>query len=212
MKQFVSQKTNFVFIVATFLACLDTLSAAPTYTLTLTVPNGTTQHGNPHIFCLPPSTVDYIIFFSSNFFSHAATVINRPGASTAEKGLLIALAVLFPGIGILRAYDVFVRFISWRSIKSLWSILLHPRSCSKMKNSTSQQDTSQNIAQEKLDDAALAYRTTPVLHYAGRAGALIAIVRSKGWKPRRGELQKFHGSYAPRRKTRITEAPVLIKN
>jgi hypothetical protein len=116
MKQFVTQTTHFIFIVVILLAFLHTLSAAPTYTLTLTVPNSTTQHGNPHLFCLPPSSIDYIIFFSSNFFSHAATVINRPGASTGEKGLLIALAVLFPGVGILRAYDVFVRFISRTSI------------------------------------------------------------------------------------------------
>jgi hypothetical protein len=186
MKQFVSQTTHFIFIVVILLAFLHTLSAAPTYTLTLTVPNGTTQHGNPHLFCLPSSSIDYIIFFSSNFFSHAATVINRPGASKGEKGLLIALAVLFPGVGILRAYDVFVRFISRRSIKRAWSILLRPIYCSKTKNSTSQQATSENIRLGNLGDLALDDKTTPDLHDAARAGALIAIVRSKSWKPQQG--------------------------
>jgi hypothetical protein len=91
---------------------------------------------------------------------------------------------------------VFLRCISWRRpkkiIKGAWSFLLCSKCRSKTKNPTSQQDTSQNIPLDKLDDAAR-NAITRDLQDAAHAGALIAIVRSKSWKPLKGEIERIPG-------------------
>src|SRR2546423_328016 len=47
--------------------------------ITITVPNGTTDHGDPHLLCLPAKWSDIALFFFGNYLAHAATVKSLPG-------------------------------------------------------------------------------------------------------------------------------------
>lgn len=70
---------------------------------TVTVPVGTTNHGDPHLVCTPAKWYDYIIFFSLNYFIHAATVPSDPGQTLLETGLNVVNALFVPGFGVIRA-------------------------------------------------------------------------------------------------------------
>lgn len=37
--------------------------------LTITVPNGATNHGISNLLCTPPSWTDYVIFYLTNYFA-----------------------------------------------------------------------------------------------------------------------------------------------
>jgi hypothetical protein len=84
--------------------------------ITILVPNGTTQHGNERIVCLPitshywPSISAVIIFFAANFLAHAATVKSSPGDSTHVQACNAFLALLFPMSGLLRALNAILRY------------------------------------------------------------------------------------------------------
>lgn len=70
---------------------------------TVTVPVGTTNHGDPHLVCTPAKWYDYIIFFSLNYLIHAATVPSDPGQTVLETGLNVVNALFVPGFGVIRA-------------------------------------------------------------------------------------------------------------
>lgn len=70
---------------------------------TVTVPVGTTNHGDPYLVCTPAKCYDYIIFFSLNYFIHAATVPSDPGQTLLETGLNVVNALFVPGFGVIRA-------------------------------------------------------------------------------------------------------------
>jgi hypothetical protein len=84
--------------------------------ITILVPNGTTQHGNERIVCLPitshywPSISAVIIFFAANFLAHAATVKSSPGDATHVQACNAFLALLFPMSGLLRALNAILRY------------------------------------------------------------------------------------------------------
>jgi hypothetical protein len=84
--------------------------------ITILVPNGTTQHGNERILCLPitshywPSISAVIIFFAANFLAHAATVKSSPGDATHVQACNAFLALLFPMSGLLRALNALLRY------------------------------------------------------------------------------------------------------
>ncbi|AEO66313.1 uncharacterized protein THITE_110760 [Thermothielavioides terrestris NRRL 8126] len=71
--------------------------------ITVTVPEGSSNHGNPNLLCVPPSWSDYIIFYFSNYVAHAATVIMSPGQGWRETIIVVLSALLLPGSGIQRA-------------------------------------------------------------------------------------------------------------
>jgi hypothetical protein len=71
--------------------------------LTVTVPDGSSNHGNPHLLCTPPSWSDYLVFYASNYFAHAATVITDPGQGTKETISVTLAALLLPVSGLMRA-------------------------------------------------------------------------------------------------------------
>lgn len=73
--------------------------------LTITVPDGSSNHGNPNLLCTPPSWFDYILFYFSNYFAHAATVISTPGQGSEETFLAILAALLFPASGLTCALE-----------------------------------------------------------------------------------------------------------
>jgi hypothetical protein len=49
--------------------------------VTLSLPPGTSNHGDPNLICTPVSWIDIITFFLGNYVAHAATV-----SSFMEKG------------------------------------------------------------------------------------------------------------------------------
>ncbi|THX62895.1 hypothetical protein D6D11_02205 [Aureobasidium pullulans] len=84
--------------------------------ITVLVPNGTTQHGNERILCLPitsnywPSVSAVAIFFATHFLSHAATVKSGPGDATIVQACNAFLALMFPMSGFLRALNAIFRY------------------------------------------------------------------------------------------------------
>ncbi|KAI9660558.1 MAG: hypothetical protein M1821_009910 [Bathelium mastoideum] len=88
----------------------------PLTTISIQVPNGTTQHDNEHILCLPitksywPSVAGIIIFFATNYLAHAATVKSSPGDDVLVQACNAILALCFPMSGLLRALNAIVRF------------------------------------------------------------------------------------------------------
>ncbi|KAE8442734.1 hypothetical protein EG329_002874 [Mollisiaceae sp. DMI_Dod_QoI] len=75
---------------------------------TIPVPDGTTNHGNPNLLCLPPQWTDYVLFYIGNYFAHAATIMLEPGNSAVINLLRCTYALAFPLIGIVRAVDVLI--------------------------------------------------------------------------------------------------------
>ncbi|TIA80710.1 hypothetical protein D6C76_03061 [Aureobasidium pullulans] len=84
--------------------------------ITILVPNGTTQHGNERLLCLPitsgywPSISSVIIFFAANYLAHAATVKSSPGDATLVQACNAFLALMFPMSGLLRALNAMFRY------------------------------------------------------------------------------------------------------
>ena len=88
----------------TMLALVFAVSVAATAlkNITITVPDGTSDHGDPNLLCTPTKWTDIAIFYLGNYFAHAATVIALPGESAASIGMTALLALLFPTSGVLR--------------------------------------------------------------------------------------------------------------
>jgi hypothetical protein len=63
-------------------------SAAIMSDLTLPVPPGSSNHGNPNLLCIPPRWFHYVLFYLSNYLAHAATVIKTPvqGRKEVDEG------------------------------------------------------------------------------------------------------------------------------
>ncbi|THW38347.1 hypothetical protein D6D21_07831 [Aureobasidium pullulans] len=84
--------------------------------ITILVPNGTTQHGNERLLCLPitsnywPSISAVIVFFAANYLAHAATVKSSPGDATLVQACNAILALMFPMSGLLRALNAIFRY------------------------------------------------------------------------------------------------------
>jgi len=84
--------------------------------ITILVPNGTTQHGNERLLCLPitpgywPSISSVFIFFAANYLAHAATVKSSPGDATLVQACNAFLALMFPMSGLLRALNAIFRY------------------------------------------------------------------------------------------------------
>ncbi|KAJ6578381.1 hypothetical protein B0H19DRAFT_843790, partial [Mycena capillaripes] len=77
--------------------------------ITISVPDGTTTHGDPHILCTPASALDILVFFSANYFAHAITVKGYPGESGTAKYLSYLAALLFPVSGLVRGLTAIAR-------------------------------------------------------------------------------------------------------
>jgi len=71
--------------------------------ITVSVSAGTVNHGNPGLVCTPPYWYDYVIFFFSNYFAHAATVISTPARHWLGTVEIMVLALVLPVSGITRA-------------------------------------------------------------------------------------------------------------
>ena len=66
----------------------------------VTLPAGTTDHGQPGLLCLPTKWTDIVVFFFGNYIAHAATIRLEPGTSTIDTVLAIIWALLIPVSGV----------------------------------------------------------------------------------------------------------------
>jgi len=76
---------------------------------TITVPEGTTNHGDPGLLCTPAQWHDYLAFFFGNYVAHAATIVPTPGQSMTDSFFSIFMALLLPGSAIVRSVTVIIR-------------------------------------------------------------------------------------------------------
>lgn len=75
---------------------------------TIELPAGTTNHGDERLICTPAKWNDFIIFYATNYFIHAATLPTVPGETKREITFAILNALFIPGSGALRAIRRFV--------------------------------------------------------------------------------------------------------
>ena len=95
-----------------------TTMGLPKHNITVTVPDGFSNHGNDDLFCLPATWYQIAIFFLVNYGSHAVTIKSRPGQTYYHTARDIFFALLCPFSGVLRAIDSFWR-CSWPSENDL---------------------------------------------------------------------------------------------
>ena len=91
-----------------------TTMALPKHNITVTVPDGFSNHGNDDLFCLPATWYQIAIFFLVNYGSHALTIKSRPGQTYYHAARDVMCALLGPFSGVRRAIDSFGRS-SWPS-------------------------------------------------------------------------------------------------
>jgi hypothetical protein len=84
-------------------------ASIPMENMTLSVPHGTSQHGDPHLLCVPTEAEDVLNFFLANYIAHAATVRIYPGESWTEVVGAILGAILLPTSGLVRGITAILR-------------------------------------------------------------------------------------------------------
>ena len=101
-----------VIITACFVAFVQGSPALKN--ITIAVPEGSSNHEDPNLLCVPIKWYQILIFFTVNYFSHAATVKSVPGQKWHMVALDVVAALIFPYSGVTRAYEVYWRW-SWPS-------------------------------------------------------------------------------------------------
>src|SRR5271156_3998756 len=77
--------------------------------ITITVPNGTTDHGDPHLLCIPAKWSDIALFFFGNYLAHAATVKSQPGEPALSVLVAMVSALIYPTSGVFRGLDAILQ-------------------------------------------------------------------------------------------------------
>ncbi|KAF7367622.1 hypothetical protein MSAN_00825700 [Mycena sanguinolenta] len=80
-----------------------------TFNITIPVPEGTSDHGDPSILCTPTNWTSILSFFIGNYIAHAATTLSSPGEELFEYAQTVAMALLFPSAGVERGLDAIFR-------------------------------------------------------------------------------------------------------
>ena len=80
-----------------------------TQNITIEVPNGTTNHGDPNSFCTPATSWNIGSYMLLNYVAHGATVVSYPGEPPFDMLLCIMTAIVFPTFGVIRALNFIVR-------------------------------------------------------------------------------------------------------
>lgn len=88
--------------------------AQPLNNITISVPPGTTDHGDPQVLCLPAQWIDVLIFFLANYVAHAATLKSIPGEPSNDVIRNTLLALVLPGLGMARAMRAIFRRARFR--------------------------------------------------------------------------------------------------
>lgn len=89
----------------TFLLCVlinSALSSAipKLQNITISVPEGTTNHGDSNMLCFPTKAWDVVAFFLGNYVTHIATTITQPGELPLESSYKRLTILFAPFAGI----------------------------------------------------------------------------------------------------------------
>jgi len=104
-----------------YTAILVVLQAAPVFAppanITITVPPGTSNHGNPKLLCTPLSWTDVAIFFLGNYVAHEATMLTIPGSTKRSILYRRFICLLFPAVGLQCGLSTISTFTSFGNAK-----------------------------------------------------------------------------------------------
>ena len=81
------------------------VSVAGQMNITVSVPPGTTHHGESDLLCIPPKWHDYLVFLAANYLAHAITVVTSPGSSWNATLTSAVAALLLPVSGVGHALN-----------------------------------------------------------------------------------------------------------
>ena len=79
-----------------------------TTNFTVALPNGTTNHGNPNLICVPATWHVTLLFFATNYVAHAATALSMPGETPSEAVLVLLTCLIIPASALNRSYRAIV--------------------------------------------------------------------------------------------------------
>ena len=96
-------------ITVSILCFLALATSRPTQNITIEVPNGTTNHGEPNTFCTPATWSDITRYLLLNYVAHGATVVSYPGEPAFDVFVCVVTAILFPTFGVIRALNFIIR-------------------------------------------------------------------------------------------------------
>ena len=96
-------------ITVSIICFLGVATSRPTQNITIEVPNGTTNHGEPNMFCTPTTWSDIAEYLLFNYVAHGATVVSYPGEPAFDALLIVMVAILFPTFGVIRALNFIIR-------------------------------------------------------------------------------------------------------
>jgi hypothetical protein len=92
------------FVFAT-LASVVSVAAAALRNMTLTLPEGSSNHGDPNLLCTPTRWTDLASFYLFNYVAHATTVLIRPGEQPFSFAVTVVGCLLFPTMGAFRGIE-----------------------------------------------------------------------------------------------------------
>lgn len=85
-----------------FILCAVSLAAPhpPLQNITITVPQGTSNHSDPHLLCTPADGYHVVLFIFANYAAHVATIVTLPGETLGSMFLTMLFALIYPMTGI----------------------------------------------------------------------------------------------------------------
>jgi hypothetical protein len=99
-----------LFIVALLCPAVGGLPTTdPNINMTMSVPAGTSDHGDPNLLCTPINWFEILVFFLANYIAHAATVKALPGENANDIIFAVFLAITFPFSGVARGLEAIAR-------------------------------------------------------------------------------------------------------
>lgn len=73
--------------------------------ITLSLPEGTSDHGSPGLLCTPTTWKDVVSFYLFNYIAHTATVMLKPGERSIDFAVTVIGSLFFPAIGLHRGVE-----------------------------------------------------------------------------------------------------------
>ncbi|CAI6062291.1 unnamed protein product [Clonostachys chloroleuca] len=70
--------------------------------ITILVPDGTSNHGDPRLLCTPTRSINVASFYLANYVAHAATIRALPGQTPISTLVDMLFALAFPVSGVIR--------------------------------------------------------------------------------------------------------------
>ena len=94
----------------TWASLFTVVISLPTHNVTVTVPEGYSNHGNFKLFCVRTEWHQVLTFFAINYLAHTVTVRSRTGQKFIHSARGVLLTLAFAASGLLRALSAFWEF------------------------------------------------------------------------------------------------------